>query len=319
MNENLLYKQNMRAVVDIGSNSVKFLAAKVHRNAIEALGSESMVTRLGRGLEKSGLLSQKSITDTVAALEKIKLSLVKLGVLDTTVVATSAVRDCKNAETISEPVQRIFSVVLRILSGQEEAFFSLKGAVAAANQLLGTEDCVFIDVGGASTEVSVQKPEFLAHSFQAGAVRCHERLNLPETKISDVEWKVAQEKIQEFFPLQEWKHLTSNFTKTRPVVAVGGTLVLAAKIAGAVIEKGCGIRITRSRLEELNENLRNLTVTERMALPGMEVGRADIICAGILVLTTLLNRLGAEDVLLTTWGLRHGILLSGSPSNSDQI
>ncbi len=299
----------MQAVVDIGSNSVKFLAATGPGENFKELGTKSYVTRLGRDLEKTGLLSQKSVTDTILALENIHTSLAALGQFQLTVVATSAVRDCKNPESISEAVKKIFSVPLRVLTGQEEAFYSLQGAAAAARILLADDDCVFIDVGGASTEVSVQSPTFLGHSFQAGAVRCHERLGLPNSEIFDAEWEIAKKKILEFFPSADWAKIAPELSRPRPVVAVGGTLVLAAKIAGATLEQNCGIRMGLKRLEDLNEKLRKMSIEERIKLPGMEAGRADIICAGVLVLTSLLHRLNANEVLLTTWGLRHGILL----------
>jgi len=300
----------MQAVVDIGSNSVKFLAGRVQRNAIESPSSASFVTRLGRDLEKTGLLSQKSITDSVAAFQQIKSKLDEAGVTELRVVATSAVRDCKNPGAIAESVQKIFGVPLQILSGQEEAFYSLQGAAAAARLILQEDDCVFIDVGGASTEVSVHKPQFLAHSFQAGAVRCHERLGLPNGAISVAVWAQAKKRINEFFPDKDLEKLFASHSNSRPIVAVGGTLVLAAKIAGSQLERGCGIRISCEKLEALNEELRKMPIEDRMQLPGMEAGRADIVCAGVLVLTSLIRRLAANEAMVTTWGLRHGILMA---------
>jgi exopolyphosphatase/pppGpp-phosphohydrolase len=98
-------------------------------------------------------------------------------------------------------------------------------------------------------------------------------------------------------------------------VAVGGTLVLAAKL---LLEEGservenldAGLKLSRVAFERLNERLRKLRVAERLQLPYMVAGRADIVCAGLLCLTHVMERARLAEVLVTDWGLRHGILRS---------
>ncbi len=299
----------MRAVVDIGSNSVKFLLAQMQKHSFAIVKSGSRVTRLGKDLEKSLLLSGDSVTKSVEFLREIKATLDLEGCKNVTVIATSAVRDCRNPEKISHPVKKIFGVPLRILSGLEEAELSLEGARAAALQCWNDDDGIFIDVGGSSTEVMVCHPSFKGHSFQAGAVRCHEALGLDQMPVSDAHWSKAQREMERFFPANVWKDLSIHFRNKSRVMAVGGTLILAARLAGAKHQLDCGLEISRASLETLNEKLRKMPLTEREALADMEHGRADIICSGVLILLHLLGRLGIDDLWLTTWGLRHGIIL----------
>lgn len=295
--------------MDIGSNSVKYILARAEGHSFELLKSGSTVTRLGRDLEKNGLLAEKSIEDTLVFLRNIKDTLSEAGCQKVTVVATSAVRDARNPERIGDAVTQILKTRLRILSGLEEAELSLEGARAAALQCWGDDRGVFIDVGGSSTEVGVCQPVFKGESFQAGAVRCHEALGLDKIPVANADWTRAQKGIEKFFPKNIWLKLSPAFKGLDRVMAVGGTLLLAARLAGVEAPDSSALLIDTATLEALNEKVRALSLTEREALPHMERGRADILCAGILILTHLLRRLGADKVWLTSWGLRHGILL----------
>lgn len=303
----------MRVVVDIGSNSVKFSASKSQGGAPEIIASGSWVTRLGAGAKERRLLPE-SIAKTEEALREMRAQFDALGKVEIVAVATSAVRDSVNPEEISARVQAILGVPLRVLSGDEEARFSIAGALTAARSGWGTERVLFIDVGGASTEVGMAVPQFRGHSFRAGAVRCHEPLALDVMPVSDASWTQAQLRMADFFAPAEWEPLRAQLAPLpTQAVAIGGTLVLAAKLLRAqgrvrVAEVEGGFRVSRADFESLNDELRRKSLEERLHLPYMVPGRADIVCAGILCLTHVLKLAGCQEVLVTEWGLRHGIL-----------
>jgi len=157
-------------------------------------------------------------------------------------------------------------------------------------------------------------PEFRGHSFQAGAVRCHEPLGLDAMPVSDAAWQRAQTRIAEFFPQGPWNTLMDSFGNCpTQAVAIGGTLVMAAKLMrektwGVVEKTEGGFKVGREDFRRLNDRLRRLSHAERLQLPYLVPGRADIVCAGILCLTHVLDLSGCTEVLVTDWGLRHGIL-----------
>jgi exopolyphosphatase/guanosine-5'-triphosphate,3'-diphosphate pyrophosphatase len=306
----------MKAVVDIGSNSVKFLIADTRQNtAPHYLESGSWVTRLGKNLEQSKRLDPESLQATKNAFLEMRrvfddCRAQQAQALELCVVATSAVRDCHNPEDVARLVRDIFAAPLKIIEGQVEARFSIEGAAAAAEQIYGERDALFVDVGGASTELGFLRPSFRAQSFQAGAVRCHERLGLTQMPVSNETWEKARARIAEFFPQPDFEALKS-FRREIPrhAVAVGGSLVLAARLMNAVESgNGAGFVCQAKSFEALNERIRRLSLDERLALPHMQAGRADVLCAGILCLLYPLKQFGIDEFAVTPWGLRHGIL-----------
>ena len=301
-----------RAVIDLGSNSVKLTIADVTPiaggdYAVATLKTQSWITRLGRELAvRHQSLHPTSVEDTLKAITEMRSLLDTWKVEGVFAVATSALRDAFDRDLVVVPGSKILGHTIQIISGHTEALLSTQGAAACAQKVFGQEDFFYIDVGGASTEISVLNPKHEGHSYQAGAVRCHEALGLDHIPVTDPAWSTAQHDIAQFFPMQPWMKPASK----PKVVAVGGSLLLAARIAGAQSHDGVGMSITRTMLKQINDKLRKLTLQERLALPGMVHGRADILCAGILCLTHAMDMLQVEDALISDWGLRHGLLRS---------
>ncbi len=308
----------MKAVVDIGSNTVKFVAGRFSRSALELIDSGSWTTRLGRNLDKNGgLLEAASLTLTRQALEAIGR---QLGALNPPperffVAATAAARNAKNSHELAQMVQEVLGVPLSVLSGQEEALWSMRGAQMAATLALGScSDALYVDVGGASTEVGFLDPEPLAHSFDAGAVKCHEGLGLDKLPVSDATWSAAKREIARYFPKKHLAPLLNHAGEwKRPVVAVGGTLLMASRLCPGSVEHETGIEVEADQLIALNEKLRTLDLEGRCALPHIDRSRADILCAGVLCLTHLLETFSLNKIFVTAWGWRYGLLADEQP------
>ena len=304
----------MRAVVDIGSNSVKYVLASDQRDVPRILARGSEVTRLSRGLETTRVLSPEALHATEKALRHFKeifSQSPEASSLQCVVLGTSAVRDCKNQEDIKSIVRSILGVELNILSGLEEARISLEGAAAAGATLFPFRQPLFVEVGGASCQLSVLEPEFFGHSFQVGAVRAHERLGYGRRALEENEISKLHSDVFSFFDQPTFHDLKIKFTnKTLRscAIGIGGTLVLAAEAAGAKKVKDCGFVISRKSLKEFNEKLCRLNADERLSKLHLEPGREDIIATGTAVLLSVLDQFGIEDLGLSKWGLRHGAL-----------
>jgi len=304
----------MRAVVDIGSNSVKFVIAENQHGVPNVVLKGSQVTRLGKDLEKSKVLAQSALDATGDALKEFaNIFLEKAVSLEThcIVLATSAVRDCQNPEVMHDIVKRTLKCPLKVLSGVEEARISIAGAQSAAELMFPNAQHVFIEIGGASTQISISKPSFMGESFQVGAVRAHERLGIGRRAFNPVEFVKLENTLLEFFDVSKLDALEKSWNLSeRPTRAlgIGGTLVMALKSSGALRIDDCGYRGHLSNFCAFNQKIAQVTADERLKMLDIEKGREDILVTGSACLTTLLKYFGIEEFGVSEWGLRHGAL-----------
>ena len=164
------------AVIDLGSNSTRLLVADVTpEGRVQEIRRETVVTRLGRGVDLSGKLSDDGIEAVCAAVADFVAAIGPLGANETVAIATSAVRDASNGEAFIAELRERFSLSPRIIDGGTEARLTFAGATAGRPD---RDSCVLVvDIGGGSTELiagCAGEIEF-STSMQAGVVRQTER------------------------------------------------------------------------------------------------------------------------------------------------
>lgn len=170
------------AVIDVGSNSTRLLVADVAGRDGDAGGDgrisvverHSRVTRLGRGVDLSGQLSDEAVEAACAAIADYVSICGERDVERIAAIATSAVRDASNGSAFVAELRERFALSARVLDGEEEARLTYRGATAARPP---AEPTLVIDIGGGSTEMIVGRGEETAFhvSLQAGVVRHTER------------------------------------------------------------------------------------------------------------------------------------------------
>jgi exopolyphosphatase/guanosine-5'-triphosphate,3'-diphosphate pyrophosphatase len=163
------------AVVDIGTNSTRLLVAEVDGGALRELQRESIVTRLGEGVEATGRLGDEPQARVFAVLDRYAEAIERHGAGVRTAVMTSAVRDAANGAAFAAAVRDRYGLAGRTLSGEDEARLTFLGATAARDD--GGAPLLVIDIGGGSTELVVGADgavEFHV-STQVGVVRHTER------------------------------------------------------------------------------------------------------------------------------------------------
>lgn len=150
------------AVIDIGSNSVRLMLWADGKTLYKKLKS----TRLGEGLSLAPRLLPQACERTVRAVAEFKLMAEADGAEKVYAFATAAVRSAENSELFTEKVSDMCGLKVDVISGEREAQIGLSGA-------LGSSDGGIIDVGGASTEVTVRQggKVVFAQSVNVGTVR----------------------------------------------------------------------------------------------------------------------------------------------------
>lgn len=138
----------MRAIIDIGTNSVRLLMAeKDEKGEWKTLRKELRSTRLGEGMTDKATIGQGAKERTLSAVGEFTAMAKLEGAEDIFAYGTSIMRDASNGEEFADEVTAASGVPVRILSGKEEAYYSYIGAAGTSGVITSV-----VDIGGGSTE-----------------------------------------------------------------------------------------------------------------------------------------------------------------------
>src|SRR2546421_1707716 len=164
-----------RAVIDVGTNSIKLLVGEVSGDYIKPLWEESEQTRLGKGFYETHLLQRQAIHATAHFAAQFAELARSYGVASPRVIATSAARDALNQSELIHALEKSSGLKVDVIPGEQEAELAYRGVVS--DPALDGKRLLIMDAGGGSTQLIVGKGarvEF-AQSFKLGAVRLHEQ------------------------------------------------------------------------------------------------------------------------------------------------
>ncbi|MBC8003553.1 MAG: hypothetical protein H7X97_13280, partial [Opitutaceae bacterium] len=165
-----------RAVIDVGTNSVKILIAEINCREIHPLLEESEQTRLGRGFYETRKLQPDAVHATAKAVARFALVAKSWHASHTRVVATSAARDATNSSDLTSAIEEASGLSVEVISGEQEASWVFQGI--CTDPRLAGKPLLIVDVGGGSTEFILGQDceQFFQQSFPIGTVRLIEML-----------------------------------------------------------------------------------------------------------------------------------------------
>ena len=296
------------AAVDVGTNSTRLLVADVEGGRVVAEHAREMIiTRLGKGVDRTGRFDPAALRRTLDALAGYGATCRRLGVQRRRVVATSATRDAGNRQALLDGVRALLGVDTEVLSGEAEAATAYRGAT---HDLPGEERTLVVDIGGGSTELilGTRLPEAMV-SLDLGCVRLHERhLHTDPPTAAEVA-ALRADVATRLARVTE----TLDPAAAERVVGVAGTITTVTAI-GLGLDAYDPRRIHRSALgaaeiAAVAEKLAAMTVAERAAIPVMAKGREDVIAAGALLLDELVRTFGFRRVIASETDILDGVLL----------
>ena len=268
------------AVIDIGSNSVRLMLVADGKVLYKTLNT----TRLGEGIAIRPILKPAAILRTAEAVAQFYERAKSEGANEIYAFATAAVRSAENKEEFLSAVRNLCPLEVEIVSGEEEATLGIVGA-------LGEEDGVLIDVGGASTELVVQKDKKLIYkkSIDVGIVRLKDECGRDKTRLLTT----ANARVKEY----------GNVPVLSRVYAIGGTATTLAALSLGLdsydSKKVTGAYISCAQMRELSEKLLQMSVAETAALPCVSKGREDVLAGGAVWLSTLMQTLEIEHLIVS--------------------
>ncbi|PAP78744.1 exopolyphosphatase [Rubrivirga marina] len=284
--------------IDVGTNTVMSVVADVRDGRLTVVEDEERFARLGQGVDASGRLAPEAIDRVLDRLAAAQATAERLGAERVVIGATSASRDAANVGELRGRVRDDLGLDYRVISGEEEAEASFRGALAL---LPDVDAALVVDVGGGSTEVALgtrAEGVMRRQSVDVGSVRLTER-RFSERPPSDGAVEAAQADA-------EAAYAAVGFERGGvPLVATGSVGRLVARLVGATD------RVSAAALREWRDRLLALTPDEALAIsPDVLAGREDVAAAALLLLDAVLARFGADAYVPTTGGLRHGLALA---------
>ncbi|MXO66813.1 Ppx/GppA family phosphatase [Altericroceibacterium endophyticum] len=285
-----------RAVIDIGSNTVRMVAYAGSRRAPMVWLNEKVTAKLGRELDVSGRIPDKASDMALTALRRFRTILTDLEIEEVLPVATAAARDAENGPEFLDKVREV-GLDVRLLSGSEEAQLSALGVIGAFPKAQG----VVCDLGGGSLElVSVDDGE--THdgcSLPLGTLR------LPV--LSEDGPDTFKRKVHKSFQKAGWAAAHPG-----PLYMVGGTWRAFATYAMHKLDTPLtdphGFTLSVDDASKLAKKLTRSDADMLSDIDGISSTRAAALPNAAAMLRIMLNELEPDRLVFSGWGLREGLL-----------
>jgi len=309
------------AAIDIGTNSVHMIVVRVRPDlSFEVVDREKAMVRLGAGGLDGRALTADAITATLQALSRFKRIAKSHQVDQIVAAATSATREARNGGEFLARIEREIGIRTRVISGYEEARLIHQAAVYGVD--VGSGRAVVIDVGGGSVEITLGTGTSiqLARSFKIGVIRLTERFVKSDPLEEGDERRLTRHILGEID--RHCEQITAiGFDR---VIGTSGTILSLGTLA-ATADRGTppaelrNLRVSAKQIRRLRKTVIDLDLEQRLAIPGLDPRRADIIVGGAVLVDTILRRLGAAEVTLCDLALREGLVLDYIRRNRRQI
>ena len=282
------------AVIDIGSNSVRLVIFRLAPDAPpRQIHSEKSLCQLGRDLALTGCLYPGGVACTIDILKHYQAIAREFEAAPILAVATAAVREASDGPAFLARVRAETGVDVRLISGEEEARLGARGVLAADPEACG----IVADLGGGSLELA---------RVADGDV--HETVSLPLGGLkllahaADLDSYI--DSILSTLPpgLQQAEHLYT----------IGGSWRVLSHTylqdRGRPRADLQGLRFTADMLESLAQKIEVTPIETLCSRYHLELPRGELLplCAHLLV--RMLHRLSVQQVVLSTAGIRDGIL-----------
>jgi exopolyphosphatase / guanosine-5'-triphosphate,3'-diphosphate pyrophosphatase len=314
-----------RAVIDVGTNSVKLLVADVLGREIHPVCEESKQTRLGQGFFETRWLVPEAIAKTAQAVAKFVAQARELQAQHIRVIATSAARDAHNAEDLRRDLSAASGLPLEIITGEQEADWAFQGVTT--DPALAALPILLLDSGGGSTEFILGQgaQKHFRQSFRLGTVRLMETISHSDPPTRE-ELAETRSWLREFMttkvrpalaPALEREMQLAAAHQPIALVGTGGTTTILARMEArletydrAAIE---ATRLTRARVRWHTDFLWSQSRSRREGIIGLPRKRADVILTGAAIYEAVMEEFGFLELRISTRGLRFAAVMGEEP------
>jgi|1185.fasta_scaffold08762_2 exopolyphosphatase/guanosine-5'-triphosphate,3'-diphosphate pyrophosphatase len=299
------FGQERFAVVDVGTNSVKFhIGERSADGDWQTVVDRAVVTRLGDGLRETGRLGPEPMARTVEAIAGMAEEARSRRVGAIAAVGTAGLRIADNAADLVNAVRTRCGVVVEVISGEDEARLAYR---AATTGLPVRGSSVVFDTGGGSSQFSFGERDRVDERFsvEVGAVRYTEQFAL-DGVVSAETLSAALAAIGGDLERLDGRD------RPETLIAMGGAVTNLAGVKHGLAEYDPdvvqGTVLDRDEIDRQIELYRSRSADERRTIVGLQPARAEVILAGACIVRTVLDKLGNDSLTVSDRGLRYGVL-----------
>ena len=293
------------AAIDLGSNTFHLLIAEYNSSQIDIIYKTNKPVRLSENITQYNRIIPAAFERGKACLEEYKTIMDEFKVEKMHAVATSAIRSATNGQEFIEQVKLSTGIEIQIISGQEEA-----SLIYEAVKVSGAIDVrtLIMDFGGGSTVFIFcdENKAYWKKSFDIGAARLMQKF-WTNDPISNGELKTLHEYLDE--TLRELVEFNKGF-KARTLVGSAGAFETFLEMSDSSISstnlKSATLNI--NQYKKLSEKLKLSTHEERTHMPNLIPLRVDMIVMACVLTDYILNELKIQDLRMTTYDLKYGVL-----------
>lgn len=302
-----------RAVIDVGTNSVKLLVAEIHGREIRPIWEDSKQTRLGQGFYETHRLQAEPIAKTAKAVTTFASKARELKATSIRVIATSAARDAVNQHDLISAIETASGLRVEIISGEKEAEWVFHGVTT--DPALKTQPLLLLDVGGGSTEFILGQGDHqdFRESFPLGTVRLMEKVPHSDPPRPE-ELAECRTWLKMFLDSEVQPKLAPKINRAGlQLIGTGGTVSILARMELKAEDFNREhIEATRLSRERVNWHVRhlwNLPLAAREKIIGLPTKRADVILTGAAIYEAVMEQFGFTELRVSTRGLRFAALM----------
>jgi exopolyphosphatase/guanosine-5'-triphosphate,3'-diphosphate pyrophosphatase len=299
------------ASIDCGTNSIRLLVGEPTGDGkFTTLDRRMRITRLGQGVDANGKLAPEAIERTLTVLREFREAMDDLDVERTRVAATSASRDASNREEFFDAAEEIVGARPELLSGREEGRLSFLGATSDVDHRDGP--FLVVDIGGGSTEFIAGTDEAEGVlSIDMGCVRLTEKELHHDPPLPE-ELSIALSLVDAY--LEDVRRELPAAAEARTFIGVAGTITTVAAVEIGLAEYDRDrihhFHLTHPAAEDVFRTLATEPHEQRIANPGLEEARADVIVGGCCILVAIFRSFGFDECLVSEADILDGLVYS---------
>lgn len=292
------------AIIDIGSNSIRLVIYKVNESGfIKVIKNIKIPAKLASYITNEGVMNAAGIerllsnlTYLLSVIENYNIHIVKA-------TATAAIRNATNRKEIEKAMNYHSRYPIHVLTEEEEAYYGYLAVVNSTN----IKDGITIDIGGASTEVTLFRNRELvfAHSFPFGALSLKNIIK--KDKPTNVELVKLKAFVHNHYSSLPWLN-----SPELPVIGIGGSARTLARIHQKKMENPSKelhqYKMTKDDVDNIFLMLTKKTTQEMQKLKGVSKDRADSITPAVIAIQQLIQFVGTNTYVVSKNGLREGLL-----------